>query len=311
MALNLKMKIEFPQGFREKFEEILKDEFLLLESCLYKRPRECIIVNTLKISKEELKTRLERKGWKLEEVPWYGNAFFVETQESVAKTKEFFLGYYYIQDAASLVPVLALDPKPGEIILDACASPGSKTTFIAELMKNEGLIIANDISPKRIKALSFNLQKIGATNVVVTMMDARNIKKLKMKFDKILLDVPCSASGTFISSFRVLEFWSQHIVERLSNLQKQLLRAAANVLKDGGTLVYSTCSLDPEENEENMEYAIKKLRLIPEKIEIKGLRYRKGVESYGKKVFENAKYAIRFYPFDNQTEGFFVCKLRK
>jgi len=311
MALNLKMKIEFPQGFRKKFEEILKDEFLLLESCLYKRPRECIRVNTLKISKEELKTRLERKGWKLEEVPWYGNAFFVETQESVAKTKEFFLGYYYIQDAASLVPVLALDPKPGEIILDACASPGSKTTFIAELMKNEGLIIANDISPKRIKALSFNLQKIGATNVVVTMMDARNIKKLKMKFDKILLDVPCSASGTFISSFRVLEFWSQHIVERLSNLQKQLLRAAVNVLKDGGTLVYSTCSLDPEENEENMEYAIKKLRLIPEKIEIKGLRYRKGVESYGKKVFENAKYAIRFYPFDNQTEGFFVCKLRK
>jgi len=305
------MKIEFPQGFRKKFEEILKDEFLLLEACLYKRPRECIRVNTLKISKEELKVRLEKKGWKLEDVPWYENAFFVEAQESVAKTKEFFLGYYYIQDAASLVPVLALDPRPGEIILDACASPGSKTTFIAELMKNEGLIIANDINPKRVKALSFNIQKIGAINVIVTMMDARNIEKLKMKFDKILLDVPCSASGTFISSFQVLNFWSQHIVERLSNLQKQLLRAAANVLKDGGLLVYSTCSLDPEENEENMEYAIKKLGLKPEKIEIKGLKYRKGLESYGKKVFENTKYAIRFYPFDNQTEGFFVCKLRK
>jgi len=305
------MKIEFPQGFRKKFEEILKDEFLLLEACLYKRPRECIRVNTLKISKEELKVRLEKKGWKLEDVPWYENAFFVEAQESVAKTKEFFLGYYYIQDAASLVPVLALDPRPGEIILDACASPGSKTTFIAELMKNEGLIIANDINPKRVKALSFNIQKIGAINVVVTMMDARNVGKLKMKFDKILLDVPCSASGTFISSFQVLNFWSQHIVERLSNLQKQLLRAAANVLKDGGLLVYSTCSLDPEENEENMEYAIKKLGLKPEKIEIKGLKYRKGLESYGKKVFENTKYAIRFYPFDNQTEGFFVCKLRK
>jgi NOL1/NOP2/sun family putative RNA methylase len=305
------MQIEFPQGFKNKFKELLGEEFPLLESCLYKRPKECIRVNTLKISKEELKERLERKGWKLEEVPWYENAFFVETQESIAKTKEFFLGYYYIQDAASLVPVLALDPKPGETILDACASPGSKTTFIAELMKNEGLIVANDVNPKRVKALSFNIQKIGAKNVVVTMMDARNISKLKMKFDKILLDVPCSASGTFISSFRVLEFWSQHVVERLSNLQKQLLRAAVEVLKEGGTLVYSTCSMDPEENEENMEYAIKKLGLKQEKIEVKGLKYRTGIERYRKKVFENAKYAIRFFPFDNQTEGFFVCKLRK
>jgi len=270
MFQNLTMQIEFPQGFKNKFQELLGEEFPLLESCLYKRPKECIRVNTLKISKEELKERLERKGWKLEEVPWYENAFFVETQESIAKTKEFFLGYYYIQDAASLVPVIALDPKPGEAILDACASPGSKTTFIAELMKNEGLIVANDVNPKSIKALSFNIQKIGARNVVVTMMDARNIKELNMKFDKILLDVPCSASGTFISSFRVLEFWSQHVVERLSNLQKQLLRAAVEVLKEGGTLVYSTCSMDPEEDEENMEYAIKKLGLKQEKIELSG-----------------------------------------
>ena len=305
------MKIEFPQGFRKKFEEILGSEFQLLESCLYTRPKECIRVNTLKISKEELRKRLENRGWKLEEVPWYENAFFVETQESVAKTKEFFLGYYYIQDAASLVPVLVLDPKPGEIILDACASPGSKTTFITELMKNEGLIIANDISPKRVKALSFNLQKIGATNVVVTMIDARKIKKLGMIFDKILLDVPCSSSGTFISSFSVLEFWSQHVVDRLSNLQKQLLKAAVEVLKEDGILVYSTCSLDPEENEENMEYAVKKLGFKPEAIEIGALKYRKGLEKYEKKVFEYAKYAIRFFPFDNQTEGFFVCKLRK
>jgi NOL1/NOP2/sun family putative RNA methylase len=311
MLQNLTMQIEFPQGFKNKFQELLGEEFPLLESCLYKRPKECIRVNTLKISKEELKTRLEKRGWKLEEVPWYENAFFVETQDSIAKTKEFFLGYYYIQDAASLVPVLALDPKPGETILDACASPGSKTTFIAELMKNEGLIVANDVNPKRVKALSFNIQKVGAKNAVVTMMDARNIKRLKMKFDKILLDVPCSASGTFISSFRVLEFWSQHVVERLSNLQKQLLKSAVEVLKEGGTLVYSTCSMDPEENEENMEYAIKKLGLKPEKIEIKGLKYRNGIERYGKKVFENAKYAMRFFPFDNQTEGFFVCKLRK
>jgi NOL1/NOP2/sun family putative RNA methylase len=303
--------MEFPQGFRKKFEEILKDEFPLLEMCLHKRARDCIRVNTLKISRGELKERLEKIGWKLEEVPWYENAFFVETEGSLAKTNEFFLGYYYIQDAASLVPVIVLNPRPGEIVLDACASPGSKTTFIAELMKNEGLIIANDVTPKRIKALSFNLQKIGATNVVVTMMDARNIKRLGIKFDKILLDVPCSSSGTFISSFRVLQFWSQHVVERLSKLQKQLLKAAVEVLKEEGVLVYSTCSLDPEENEENLEYAVKKLGLKPEPIEVRGLKYRRGLEAYGKRRFEYSKFAIRFYPFDNLTEGFFVCKLRK
>jgi NOL1/NOP2/sun family putative RNA methylase len=303
--------MEFPQGFRKKFEEILKDEFPLLEMCLHKRARDCIRVNTLKISRGELKERLEKIGWKLEEVPWYENAFFVETEGSLAKTNEFFLGYYYIQDAASLVPVIVLNPQPGEIVLDACASPGSKTTFIAELMKNEGLIIANDVTPKRIKALSFNLQKIGATNVVVTMMDARNIKRLGIKFDKILLDVPCSSSGTFISSFRVLQFWSQHVVKRLSKLQKQLLKAAVEVLKEEGVLVYSTCSLDPEENEENLEYAVKKLGLKPEPIEVRGLKYRRGLEAYGKRRFEYSKFAIRFYPFDNLTEGFFVCKLRK
>jgi tRNA (cytosine49-C5)-methyltransferase len=305
------MQIEFPHGFKKKFKEILKEEFSILESCLYKKTKDCIRVNTLKISKEKLKERLEKRGWKLEEVPWYENAFFVETEESLAKSKEFFLGYYYIQDAASLVPVIVLDPKPGEIVLDACASPGSKTTFIAELMKNEGLIVANDINPKRVKALSFNLQKIGAKNVIVTMMNARNVNRLNIKFDKILLDVPCSSSGTFISSYRILKFWSQHIVKRLSNLQKQLLKEAINVLKDDGILVYSTCSLDPEENEENMEYAIKKLGLKPEYVEIKGLKYRRGIENYENKVFKNSRYAIRFYPFDNWTEGFFVCKLRK
>jgi len=305
------MEIKFPIGFEKKFEEILEDEFPKLEACLHILPKKCIRVNTLKISKEKLKQKLEKNGWKLEEVSWYENAFFVETEENLAKTKEFFLGYYYIQDAASLVPVLVLDPKPNETILDACAAPGSKTTFIVELMKNEGFLIACDVEPKRIKALSFNLQKIGATNAVVIMMDVRKISNLGISFDKILVDAPCSGSGTFISSYRVLNFWSNHVVEKLSRLQKELLKACSKVLKPNGILVYSTCSLDPEENEMNLEYAVKKLGFIPEYFEVKGLKYRIGLESYGKINFEYSKYSIRFYPFENQTEGFFVCKLRK
>lgn len=303
--------ISFPTGFSKKFREILGDEFSKLEECLNIRPMKTIRVNTLKISKHELKKRLEEKGWKLHQVPWCETAFFVETEEKIAKSEEFFLGYFYILDAASLVPPIVLSPKEDEVVLDLCASPGSKTTFMVELMKNKGLIIANDISPRRIEALSNNLQKTGSTNTVVTMMNGLNIKRLGMTFDKILVDVPCSASGTFISSFSVLEFWSEHVVKKLSSLQKKLLKSAAEVLKEGGEIVYSTCSMDPEENEENLDYAVKKLGLEPVKIDLKGLKYRRGIESYKGVRYEYSEYAMRFYPFDNLTEGFFICKLRK
>ncbi|MEM5814923.1 MAG: RsmB/NOP family class I SAM-dependent RNA methyltransferase [Candidatus Aenigmatarchaeota archaeon] len=303
--------IKFPIGFEKKFKEILGEEFKKLEECLKIRPRKTIRTNTLKITKDKLKKRLEEKGWKLEEVPWYENAFFVETEERIAKSEEFFLGYFYIQDAASLIPPLVLNPNENEVVLDLCASPGSKTTLMVELMKNKGLIIANDVSPKRIEALTFNLQKIGATNTIVVMMDGRRIDKIKMKFDKVLVDAPCSASGTFISSFSVLEFWSDHIVKKLSKLQKQLLKAAAGVLRNGGELVYSTCSIDPEENEENLEFAVKNIGLEPIKIEIENMKYRKGLKKYKNRKYEYSEYGIRFYPFDNQTEGFFICKLKK
>ena len=175
------MNIKFPTSFEKKFREILGEEFYKLENCLHIFPKKTIRTNTLKISKKELKDRLEKRGWKLEEVPWYENAFFVETEEKIAKTKEFFLGYYYIRDAASLFPPLVLKPKENEVVLDMCASPGSKTTFIVKLMRNSGLIIANDIEPRRIEALTFNLQKIGATNTIVTMLDGRRIEKLGIK----------------------------------------------------------------------------------------------------------------------------------
>jgi len=305
------MIVKFLPGFEKKFKKILGEEFERLEECLHIKAKKAIRINTLKTTTKKIKEKLLQKGWKLEEVPWYSNAFFVDTEDKIAKTEEFYLGYFYIQDAGSLVPPLILNPQEDEIILDLCASPGSKTTFIAELMKNSGLIIANDISPKRIEALSCNLQKIGVCNTIVTMIDGRKIEKINIKFDKVLVDAPCSGSGTFISSFSVLNFWSEHIVKRLSNLQKQLIKAASKVVKNGGEIVYSTCSIDPEENEEILEYAVRKLNLEPVKIEVKGLKYRRGIQSYNGKEYKYSEYAIRFYPFDNLTEGFFVCKLRK
>jgi NOL1/NOP2/sun family putative RNA methylase len=292
------------KSFEEKFKPILGEEFPKLVEFLDKGPRKCIRVNTLKISVKELKERLEKRGWKLEEVPWYKNAFFVEAEE-ISKTLEYFLGYYFIQDASSLVPPLVLNPSPSDLVLDLCAAPGSKTTFMAELMQNKGLIVAVDIDVRRLKALAFNLQKIGATNTIVFKHDGR--KTLSMKFDKILVDAPCTATGT-----ANLSFWSRKAVERLSKLQKALLESASKMLKEGGSIVYSTCSIDPEENEAVIDYAITHLNLKVEKVSVPGLKYRQGLTEYaGIKFSEQVKDCIRFYPFDNQTEGFFVCKLKK
>ncbi|MEM5854845.1 MAG: RsmB/NOP family class I SAM-dependent RNA methyltransferase [Candidatus Aenigmatarchaeota archaeon] len=293
------------KSFEEKFRKILGDEFEELLKFYAEGSKQCIRTNTLKISSEELKKRLEEKGWKLEPVPWYEKAFFLQVGENISKTLEYFLGYYFIQDASSLVPPLVLNPLPGESVLDLCAAPGSKTTFMVELMKNEGLIVAVDINPKRLKALSFNLQKIGAMNVIVLEHDGR--KPLDIEFDKVLVDAPCSGSGTL-----KISCWGEKILSRLSNVQKQLLKSASQMVKKDGCIVYSTCSIDPEENEAVVDFAVKKLGLEVEEVEVPGLNYRKGLKEYGKFKFSNeVEKCIRFYPFDNKTEGFFVCKLRK
>jgi len=282
----------------------LGEEFPKLVEYLSKGPRKCIRVNTLKTNAKELKERLEKGGWKLEEVPWYKNAFFVESEE-ISKTLEYFLGYYFIQDASSLIPPLVLNPSPTDSVLDLCAAPGSKTTFMAELMQNKGLIVAIDIDTKRLKALAFNLQKIGITNTIVFRHDGR--KALNMEFDKILVDAPCTGTGT-----TNLCFWSRKVIERLSRLQKSLLESASKMLREDGSIVYSTCSIDPEENEAVIDYAINQLNLKVEKVHLAGLKYREGLTKYADMSFaEEVKDCIRIYPFDNQTEGFFVCKLKK
>jgi len=225
---------------------------------------------------------------------------------------EYFLGYYYIQEASSMIPPLILDPKPEDRILDLCAAPGSKTTQMAAMMKNKGIIVANDDSVKRIKALCMNLQKCGIKNCIVTITDGRKFWRKGLKFNKILLDVPCSGSGTIISSYSVFETWSPYIVFRLSKLQKQLLKSAVRCLEKDGIIVYSTCSMDPEENEDVIDFGVKKLGLEVEEVKLKGVRYREGITQWNKKKFnESVSNAIRIYPHDNLTEGFFICRLRR
>jgi len=264
--------------------------------------------NTLKISVENLERRFKEKNYQFEKIPWIEEGFWIKTEETLSKTLEHILGYYFIQNSSSMIPPLTLGPKSGETILDMCASPGVKTTHMAALMQNTGVIVANDINHKRLKALRGNLQRCGVLNSVVTKTPGENFWKANLKFSKILLDAPCTGTGSL--NPRILKETSLSSIRMLSKLQKNILISASKCLEEDGELVYSTCSLEPEENEENIDFAVRELGLTTEKIEGNFPFKPAMLDWEGKKYDDSVANAVRITP-TNKTEGFFICKLGK
>lgn len=307
-------KINVPRLFVERYRKILGKEVKKLVEYSLKPLRKSIRVNTIKISREDCIKLLEKKGWNLQQIPWYEDGFWIlnRNEEQVGNTLEHFMGYFYVQEASSMIPPLVLEPEEKNLILDIAASPGSKTTQIAQIINNKGCIIANDISLERIKILRFNLEKCGVINTIVTRMDGRLFKNFREKFDKILLDAPCSSEGVMRKDWKVISRWSLNIINRMSSLQKELISSALIALKSGGTLVYSTCTMAPEENEEVVDFALKNFDIEIVKTKIKGLKARGGIlEWYDKNFSEDVKNCIRIWPHDNDTEGFFIAKIIK
>jgi NOL1/NOP2/sun family putative RNA methylase len=307
------MEYHFKPKFKERFRKLLGRELNTFLEYQKKPMKETIRINTLKISREELVKKLESRGWKLKEIPWYEDGLLVEKRkEELGNTLEYFLGYYYSQGPASMIPSLVLDPKPGEIVLDLCAAPGSKTTQMAQLMKNKGVIIANDKSLSRISILRSNLQRCGVVNTIVTRMDGRMFKNVKQEFDRVLVDAPCSSEGTMRENPHLIKEWNLYTIKKLSNLQKRLIEAGFMRLKEGGVLVYSTCTLAPEENEKVIDYLVRKWDAKIEKIKLKNVKRREGVTEWkGKEFVDEIKRCWRIYPQDNDTEGFFIARIRK
>jgi tRNA (cytosine49-C5)-methyltransferase len=276
--------------------------------------RRSIRVNTLKITVKDLKKRLE-KNWNLKQVPWCKEGFWIEhikkERRDIGNLIEHSLGYFYTQEAASMLPPLVLDPKEDEIVLDMAASPGSKTTQIAAMMKNTGVLVANDYTTLRMKPLSINLQRCGVSNVVLTLMQGQWFKD--MQFDKILVDAPCSGTGTIRKSLKTLRIWNPNMVRRLAGTQKQLIDTAFKNLKENGTLVYSTCSLEPEENESVIDYLLIKYENAKvEEIKLKDIKRSEPILKFdGNEYNKEIKKCLRIWPQDNDTEGFFVAKIKK
>jgi len=307
-------KIEFKEKFVERYTK-LTDWEVYKKSCLSFLDRS-VRINTLNGTVAEIKKSIEKKGWKLKQIPWCKEGFWTKNPErrDVGNLLEHHVGKIYVQEAASMIPPLVLKPKPGEIILDMCAAPGSKTTQMAAMMKNEGLIVANDVSGQRLQSLGINLQRSGVVNSLITLMSGFSFKE--MSFDKILVDAPCSATGTIMRSVKTTKMWNPKMVSHLAKMQKKLLEVAFSNLKSGGELVYSTCTMEPEENEgvisdflsKHPEAKIKKIK----KSDLPGLKRSPAVLSFGKEKFLlEVKECLRIWPQDNCTEGFFVAKLAK
>jgi len=192
------------------------------------------------------------------------------------------------------------------------ASPGSKATQICQMLQNQGALVANDITGDRLASLGINLQRLGARNCVITQMRGEQFGNTGIEFDKILLDAPCSGTGAIRKSLKTIEMWNPDMVKRLSNIQKALIASAFNALKTGGTLVYSTCSNEPEENEGVIEWLLSKFANAKlQDISLDIIRSPAIIEFEGKSYNPEINKCLRIWPQDNDTEGFFVAKIIK
>lgn len=208
------------------------------------------------------------------------------------------------------MPVISLAPQVGERILDMASAPGGKTTYISQLMKNTGVVVANDSSADRLKALKFNLQRLGVTNCIVCNYDGRKFPKVMKGFDRILLDAPCTGLG-IISKDQSIKTQRLYIdVKKMSHLQKELILAAIDCCKPGGYIVYSTCSITVEENEWVIDYALKNrnIKLVETGLEVGEEGFTKYIE---KRFHPSLKLTRRIYPHVHNMDGFYVAKIKK
>lgn len=282
-----------------------------IEAC-EKPVRTAIRINTLRASVDKTIKRLERKGVNLERIPWLEEGYYAEfASVSPGALFEHMLGFYYIQGVPSMTVVRALDPQPGEIVFDLAAAPGGKTTHIAQLMNNEGMVIAIEQDKKRVSTLVGNIRRCGVTNAIVLRGDAKKVNSIEIAPDRILLDAPCSGEGLIPIDPTRKTSKTMADIRYCATKQDKLLDTAVTRLSPRGTIVYSTCSIAPEENEIVIDDLLSRhpeMKIVPIELEFGVPAY---TDPYGIVLDKSIALARRFLPHIHGLEGFFICKMVK
>lgn len=302
--------MNLPIAFEEKMKCLLGEEYDDYLSCFDNKRYYGLRINTNKITVKEF---LNMSPFALEPIPWIENGFYYDgINDQPAKHPYYFAGLYYLQEPSAMTPANRLPIEPGDKVLDLCAAPGGKATELGARLKGKGILVANDISNSRAKALQKNMELFGIGNVLVISEDPGKIQEhFAAYFDKILIDAPCSGEGMFRKEKRMIKSWEERGPESFIGIQRELLLQAARMLKPGGILLYSTCTFDPRENEEAIEFLIEK---HPE-FELQNITWYEGF-SNGRAEFTKSKNkelekAIRIWPHKMRGEGHFMALLQK
>jgi NOL1/NOP2/sun family putative RNA methylase len=267
-------------------------------------------MNTLRAPVRQTRLRLEEQGVVLVKE---GPLDFLYRAVNIGQPGhllEFSLGLLHSQALSSVLAAFALGPEPDQTVLDLCAAPGSKTSLLAQLMQNKGIIVANDRNPDRLIPLKANLKRLGVTNTVITRYPGQTFPK-RFFFDRVLVDVPCSAEGTLRAGPSGTLRLSTRANQKLTRLQRYLLLMAFDLLKVGGTLVYSTCTYSPDENESAVQFL---LDTRPAEIQpiAMDLPHSPGLQQWKETSYDpSIKYCWRIYPQQIDTVGFFMARVNK
>jgi len=299
---------QLPPSFEERMQRLLADSYEDFKAAYIKPAFQGLRVNPLKITKEDF---LRKNPFTLQPIPWCENGFYYGDEDRPGKHPYHACGLYYLQEPSAMAVAAALDVQPGDTVLDLCAAPGGKSTQIAGMLKGEGLLIANEIHSTRAKALSENIERLGITNAIVTNETPEKLAaRLPLFFDHILVDAPCSGEGMFRKLPEAIEDWSEAKVLECFSMQKDILDAAAAMLKPGGTLVYSTCTFAPLENEGTVSQFLDKhpefeLLLVPH------AEYFAPGRADWVDASRDLSVTSRLWPHLLDGEGHYIAKFRK
>ena len=302
--------MNLPSAFEEKMKKLLGSEFETYLSC-YEEPRYYgLRVNTNKISSEDF---AKIAPFSIRPIPWIENGFYYDGEKDMpAKHPYYFAGLYYLQEPSAMTPASRLPVEPGDRVLDVCAAPGGKATELGAKLSGEGVLVATDISNSRAKGLLKNLEVFGIGNLLVLSEEpGKLVNYFPEYFDKILIDAPCSGEGMFRKDRKMVKAWEEHGPEFFSKLQQSIIIQAADMLRPGGMLLYSTCTFDPLENEGTVEYLLRN-RPEFEILDMEGYEgFSNGIPAVTESKAAEFSKTIRIFPHKMHGEGHYLALLKK